>query len=53
MNEHDDQARLLRIEGLIAQLTQQLRAAEAIRDTIILRLADNDGCHDRRPTAVR
>jgi hypothetical protein len=44
---------LQQTQETIAKLTTQLRKAEAVRDYLVNKLADNEGAHDRHPVAVR
>lgn len=55
MSETDSKRQeLIGIEDRIATLTTQLARIEGERDGgLLLVLADTDGAHDRRPTAVR
>ena len=53
MSESDIKQRLDRAQRLVAELTAHLSKAEALRDTLIRRLCDAEGAHDRRPVAVR
>lgn len=53
MSQTEILQRLQRAQRLIATLTQHLHKAEAVRDTCIRQMSDNDGAHDRRVVAVR
>jgi len=41
------------IEAHLARVLDQAQRIEARRDQLILALADAEGCHQGRPTAVR
>ncbi len=45
--------RLQEAQRIIAELTVNLRKAEAIRDHCIRQLCDSAGAHDQRPQGVR
>lgn len=45
----DTRQQLEAVERYLARLTEQVRKVEGERDTLLNRLADNEGCHDRRP----
>ncbi len=49
----DVQQQLQHVQERAAALTTELRQAEAERDSLLCRLTDSDGAHDRRPVAVR
>ena len=52
-NTADVHRQLQDVQERAAALTTELRQAEAERDSLVCRLTDLDGCHDRRPVAVR
>ena len=52
-NTVDVHRQLQDVQERAAALTTELQQVEAERDTLLCRLTDLDGCHDRRPVAVR
>lgn len=44
---------LATVEDYLARLREAATIAEGERDRLVMALADNTGCQDRRPTAVR
>ena len=53
MSEHEIKERLQRTQRLVAELSENLRKAEALRDSLIRQLCDAEGAHDRRVVGVR
>ena len=41
------------VEGYLARLTEHAQKVEGRRDELLLKLADNEGAHDRRAVGVR
>lgn len=53
MTESEIRQRLDKVQRLVAELSANLRKAEAMRDSLIRQLCDSEGCHDRQPCGVR
>ena len=51
--ESSTRQELQAVEGYLARLTEQQRKAEAQRDKLVMRLADNEGAHSQRAVGVR
>ena len=53
MTDSEIKQRLEKANRLVATLTENLKKAEAIRDSLVRQLCDVEGAHDRHPVAVR